>query len=342
MVRFFILYLSCMPVQKILIAGIGGFIGKRLAEMALQQGYVVYGFDREIEPCRELTDKGVQVFSCDIADTGSLSKILHDKPDVVVNTIAVVKETGDWDLFRKINVDATVCLAELAKASGVKQFIQLSSVMVYGLYYEPGVDEHGHLAGDGNPYCTTKIEGETALNKLSNKKFGVTIIRPGDVYGPGSIPWVIRPLGMRKKNQFVLVDEGIGAFNYVYIDNLVQGILQTIEQQKTGSAYNMVDGCVTNKEYFTRLMEIAGYGELPSVPSEILYPLSKGWSAVLKIFKSESAFTPQAIDYMRRPGAYSGEKAKNELGYVSAVSLEKGMLLTREWLHNSRPDLVKK
>jgi nucleoside-diphosphate-sugar epimerase len=260
----------------------------------------------------------------------------------VVNTIAVVKETGDWDLFRKINVEATAGLAELAKASGVKQFVQLSSVMVYGLYYEPGVDELGHLAGDGNPYCTTKIEGEAALKKLSGKKFGVTIIRPGDVYGPGSIPWVIRPLEMRKKHQFVLVDEGKGSFNYVYIDNLVRGILQTIEQQKTGAVYNIVDGCVTNKEYFNRLMDIAGYGELPSVPSVFLYPFSRGWSAFLKIFKAESAFTPQAIDYMRRPGAYSGEKAKNELGYACTISLEKGMQLTRDWLHRIRPDLVKK
>jgi 2-alkyl-3-oxoalkanoate reductase len=128
----------------------------------------------------------------------------------------------------------------------------------------------------------------------------------------------------------------------VYIDNLVQGILQTIEQQKTGAVYNMVDGCVTNKEYFNRLMEIAGYGELPSVPSTLLYPFSKVWTSFLEIVKYESAFTPQAIDYMRRPGPYSGDKAKSELGYVSAISLEKGMQLTREWLHYTRPDLVKK
>src|SRR5206468_3894419 len=103
-------------------------------------------------------------------------------------------------------------------------FVHLSSVMVYGFSYLPDVDESGPMRGEGNPYCETKIESERAVLSLDSRDFGVAVIRPGDVYGPGSVPWIARPLAMMQKGRFFLPDGGRGVINPVYVDNLVDGI----------------------------------------------------------------------------------------------------------------------
>ena len=48
-----------------------------------------------------------------------------------------------------------------------------------------------------------------------------TVIRPTDVYGPGSRPWVILPLETMKAGRFLLPAHGKGIFSPVYIDELV-------------------------------------------------------------------------------------------------------------------------
>jgi len=79
------------------------------------------------------------------------------------------------------------------------------------------------LADENNPYCQTKIEAEKEVLKLNKpdqpENFGVIVIRAGDVYGPGSIPWIVRPVQMMQQKLFAYANDGKGVMNHLYVDN---------------------------------------------------------------------------------------------------------------------------
>ena len=106
--------------------------------------------------------------------------------DVVFHVagIAHQKETKEnAHLYYEINRDLAIEVANKAKIEGVKQFIFMSSMSVYG-------KEVGVITKDTKPkpktnYGKSKLQAEESLNALSDDNFKVCILRPPMVYGDG-------------------------------------------------------------------------------------------------------------------------------------------------------------
>jgi nucleoside-diphosphate-sugar epimerase len=274
----------------------------------------------------------VEVIVGDICDAGA-ARALCAGADVVAHTAAVVREHGPRALFQRVNVDGADQIARAARAQGARRFIHLSSVMVYGFTYPRLVDEEGPLRGENNPYCETKIEGERAVRRHHQPgTFDVTVIRPGDVYGPGSVPWVVRPFDLLRSGLFVLPSGGRGIVNHVYVDNLVDLLLLSLERDASG-VFTVTDGIETTcMDFFTPIARAAGRRSIPAAPASVLrttFALVKGASALVG---REPPAAPSTVDYLMRPHLYSIEKARRELGYVPSVRLDEGMRTVIRWL----------
>ncbi|MEM9904895.1 MAG: NAD-dependent epimerase/dehydratase family protein [Cyanobacteria bacterium P01_D01_bin.44] len=322
--------------KKLLITGIAGFIGRRMAELALDRGMIVRGLQRSQSKAQQIEQLGIDVVVGSVTDPAACRAACAGV-DIVLHTAALAKEQGSLPDFRAVNVEGTAAVATAAKAAGVKTFVHLSSVMVYGFSYADQITETGPLRGDNNPYCQTKIEGEQVLLALNSPpEFGIIIIRPGDVYGPGSIPWVIRPVVLMRKRMFILANSGRGVMNHVYIDNLIEAIFLAIEHKPYGQAFNITDGQETSwKDYFTRLAEIEGIHLPFSLPASSLKALIRLHGLTQTVLGQTRDPLPGTIDFVTRPHAYSINKAKTELAYQPRISLEEGMKLTKDWLHKT-------
>ncbi len=228
-------------------------------------------------------------------------------------------------------------MAKAAREAGVKTFVHLSSVMVYGFNYCDRITEEGPLCGEKNPYCQTEIEAEEALLQLYDPPdFNVIIIRAGDVYGPGSIPWIVRPLLLMHQKLFLLANGGRGVMNHVYVDNLIDAIFLTIKKETYGEIFNITDGQETSwKEYFTRLAEIADFPKPNSLPKNELKLMLKLRSQGQKMFGKKADILPESIDFVTRRYAYSIAKAQSILSYNPTIGLEEGMQRTQEWLRKT-------
>ncbi len=152
--------------KKVLIAGAGSYIGESFKRYLSQfENYAVDGFDTMTDAWKEL-------------DFSSYDAVYD------VAGIAHVKETDEnRDLYFKVNTDLAVAIAEKAKAEGVKQFIYLSSMSVYGLNV-------GKIHADTpvNPvgaYGKSKLEAERRLWLLKDEDFSVSVVRPPMVFGKG-------------------------------------------------------------------------------------------------------------------------------------------------------------
>ena len=322
--------------KTILITGIGEFVGLRTAELASARGMKVCGLQSSSDKIKKAENLGDKVIVGSVTDPATASKACLGV-DIVLHTAEVAQEGGSLEKFREVNVGGTINMAQAAKDAGVKTFVHLSSGLVYGFNYPDRITEEGPLSGENNPYCQTKIEAEKALLQLNSPPdFGIIIIRPGDVYGPGSIPWIVRPLLLMRQKLFAYANDGRGVINHVYIDNLIQAIFLAIEKETYGEIFNVTDGQETTwKEYFIRLAEIAGLPAPFSLPKDELKLFLKVRNQGQKLFRKQADLLPEVVDFMTRPYAYSITKAQTILSYEPAINLEEGMRLTQEWLQKT-------
>ncbi len=126
--------------KTILITGIGGSIGLRAAQMALSQGMQVRGLQRSENGAKKAKKLGAEVIIGNITDEMAAIQACEGV-DIVLHTAAIVKEGGSLKHFREVNVGGTINMSKAAKNAGVKTFVHLSSVMVYGFNFPNRVTE---------------------------------------------------------------------------------------------------------------------------------------------------------------------------------------------------------
>lgn len=320
-------------VTALCITGIGGFIGARLAERAGILGWPVTGLDASPAAAERARKLGATVEIGSVDDPAAVSRAVRGA-EAVVHTAAIVRESGALEQFRRINVRGSLLVARAARDAGAHAFVHLSSVMVYGFRYPDRVDEDGPRRGEGNPYCQTKIESEDAVLPLNDPaRFAVALVRPGDVYGPGSVPWVQRPLAMMRRRLFALPARGAGIMNHVHVDNLIDAIVRCIEKRPAGRAFNVTDGrATTNDEYFSRLAAAAGLPPPRHAPAALMMGAGTVVSALRRLGLTRQELAADSVRYLLRPFAYSNERARRELGWEPRVSLEQGMAELRDSL----------
>lgn len=145
--------------------------------------------------------------------------------------IAHQKETRkNKELYYKVNRDLAIETAQKAKSDGVKQFIFLSSMSVYGL--ETGVITKDTVPKPKSHYGKSKLQAEEEISVLSEDKFIVATLRPPMVYGEGC-----------KGNYQMLVKLALKLpiFPYVnnqrsmiHIDNLSEFVKSIIKKEQKG------------------------------------------------------------------------------------------------------------
>ncbi|MFM2060658.1 MAG: hypothetical protein RLZZ507_328 [Cyanobacteriota bacterium] len=322
--------------KTILITGTDEFIGLRAAELAIAQGLKVRGLQTSSVNDKNLQNLGVEIIVGSITDEKIAQKACQGV-DIILHTAQLAEEAGELKHFREINVNGTLNIAKAAKQAGVKTFVHLSTVLVYGFNYANNITETGTVSSENNPYCQTKIEAETEVLKLnSSPDFGVIIIRAGDVYGPGSIPWIVRPVLMMRQKLFAYANEGKGVMNHLYVDNLIDAIFLAIGKETYGEIFNITDGQETSwKEYFIHLAAMEGLPAPMSLPKEEMKLFLRVRNQGQKLFRKKADILPESVDFMSRPYPYSIAKATNILNYKPKIDLEEGMKRTHQWLQKT-------
>lgn len=317
--------------KTLLITGIDEFIGLRAAELAIAQGIKVRGLQtsHKSDTAQKL---GVEVIVGSINDAAVVTKACQGV-DIVLHTAQLTEEAGPIKQFQEMNVDGAVTVAKAAKSAGVKTFVHLSSILVYGFDYSDRITESSTLTNNDNPYCQTKIAAESALLTFNSPDFGVVIIRAGDVYGPGSLPWVVRPIHFMRQKLFAYPHDGQGVINHLYVDNLIDAIFLAIEKQTYGEIFNITDGEATSwKEYFLRLAAMENLPTPMSVPKDEIKLFLKLRHQGQKLFRKKADILPESVDFMSRPYACSIAKAQSLLDYKPKIDLETGLRHTKQWL----------
>ena len=319
-----------------LVTGASGFIGGRLVErLATEEGVRVRAMVRNTGKAGRLGKLPMEIVQGDLLDPQSLSKAVNGC-DLVFHCAAFTSaHTGYKKEFFQTNVEGTENILKASAEAGVKKFIHFSSIAVYGLNPPDGADEDTAYQPCGNLYCDTKIAGEKAVWAYhQNKRLPVVVIRPANVYGPHSKPWTLRPIKLINSGQMMLINDGTGLCNYVFIDNLIDATLAATKcDEAIGQAYIISDGiAVPWKEFFGCYAQMAGKPRMRAVPEWLGKIIALGMEITSKFTAKPPKITRQAVDYLTCKARFNIDKARRELGYQPRFSLKEGMQMTEQWL----------
>jgi nucleoside-diphosphate-sugar epimerase/predicted dehydrogenase len=207
--------------MKILITGATGFVGSRLCEFFSANNTVI-PFSRKPGNKHESYDK--------------IDEFMQEA-DAVIHCAAITEWFGFQNLFHEVNVLWPFSLAEKAKAHGVKIFIYISSIAVYGYR------NHNHSLSEDDVHLTflnrlrmtdyglSKIGAEKLLSSVEGVR--TVIFRCGLVYSD-------ERLEMQKRNSF----SGFVAtarLPYVHISNVCHAVMHALQNEVVSGVYNMVD-----------------------------------------------------------------------------------------------------
>jgi nucleoside-diphosphate-sugar epimerase len=311
--------------RRAVVTGACGFIGGALCAALAEAGAEVTGLDLDPTGATGLEAAGARFARCDVTDPEATSEALAGA-ELVIHAAAFVREWGSMEEFVALNLGGTANVLDAADEHGVKRVVHLSSVVVYGYDDPTEQDESAPLRTTGNPYIDTKASSD----RLAQRR-GAVVIRPGDVYGPGSVPWTIRPLELARKNRLIVPAPGDGVMLPVYISDLVEAVLLGAESGSPGEAYTAWSGeRITFKQYFDGLAALAG-ARCRVLPRRLLETAGRASERVARARGTAPEFTDRAVTFLDRRGTVSNRRIVTELGFEPQVEVPRGLELTEAW-----------
>jgi UDP-glucose 4-epimerase len=292
------------------VTGGSGFIGQRLVAILSQSGGKVRILSR-------VKNSDYNSIVCDLQS--------EDIPDQALNNVDTVFHLAGFahdmrdaskieDLYYKINVSATVQLANLAVKSGVKRFVFVGSVKAGG---NPPLGTCANEKDQKNTedvYGKTKREAELKLLKIGKESgMHVSIIRPSLVYGPGVKGNLQLMLAGIKKGWFPPLPETGNRRSMIHVDDLVRAILLVADDDRAnGEIFIATDGTpYSSREIYNTMCGVTG-------------KLIPKWSVPKALFDLASLASPRIkykINKLLGDECYSSVKLE-ALGFRAKKSLK--------------------
>jgi len=315
--------------MKILVTGAAGFIGSHLCD-ALIREHEVFGLDNfcdfydpkiKWDNIKELLKKdNFRIFESDIRDVSCLDQMFSkNRFDMVIHLAAMAGVRPSIEnprLYTEVNVNGTVNLLEECRKNNIKNFIFASSSSVYGNNKKVPFSEDDPVDLPISPYASTKKAGELICHSFHHLyDISLLCLRFFTVYGPRQRP----DLAIHKFARLMLDGEPIPVFgdgstqrDYTYIDDIIDGVLKSIEFVQTGNHY-----------------EIFNLGESQTIElSKMIFTLENALN--LKAKKKQFSLQPGDVNITFADIS----KSKKILDYNPQTKFEDGIAEFIKWINS--------
>lgn len=313
--------------QKVFITGALGFVGRALAERYRALGAETCGLDVR-------ADSALNIVAGDVSKPEDWQSALNGC-DLVIHTAAIVTNNVSREEAWRVNVLGTRRVLDAAIRAGVKRFVHISSLAAMRFNTDDQADESAPVLPTGNPYVDTKIASEhVVLAAYAKGEMTCTVIRPADIYGPGSRPWTIIPVQMIRKGLFLLPAHGQGIFRAIYIDDLVNGIMLAAEKDEGAGQIFILGGeeTITCETFFGHYYRMLGKGSPRMMSSSSAIAIAELGRILFQLLGKQTELGRGAMEMLSKKNTVSNQKAHELLGWHPQVDLEEGMRRTEVWL----------
>jgi nucleoside-diphosphate-sugar epimerase len=326
-----------------LVTGATGFIGSRLAERLIDDGWSVRVLARSPEKLSEILSGAWKVVVGDLDNIEALGRAVRDV-EVVFHCAANVGTWDSWPAYESVNVRGVRNLlsAILEHNPGLQRLVHVSTVDVYG-YPDAPADESSALRCAGFGYGDSKLRGESVLREIIEAgRLPVSVIRPANVIGPGS--QFIERIGAELKSGLMMtIDGGRANAGILYIDTLLDYLLWASQDPRAiGQTYNVRDAYDVTWDEFVKAFRKAIHGKGIVLDFSFRWAdrLARWLEGIHRIFlpRHEPHIHRLLVRIFGKTCGHSAEKIRMQSGITSRISFDEAINRSVRWFNevNSR------
>ncbi|MER2059059.1 MAG: NAD-dependent epimerase/dehydratase family protein [Niallia sp.] len=242
--------------DRILITGVTGTLGGKIAKKFLSEGLSPIGLIRDEKQKESIQVLGLNPVLGDLTNRDSLYKAIKDV-DIVIHCAAYLGD--DLEESIKSNVIGVENLASISLELGIKKFIHISTLSVYGEPKEGFYDEtYAIVKNHDEVYPSTKVQSERILNNYNEKGLNVIILRPGAICSEENSYWGDRQISRMISTDRVNWVHPNDTVPWIHADNLAELIYLIYLKGVPGEVYNAVDGNFPEKDFRIKLIKALG------------------------------------------------------------------------------------
>lgn len=317
--------------MKALITGATGFIGSHLVEELFKRGYKVTCLVRKTSDTKWLEGLDTEIIEGDCAVKNSLNHCVKGQ-DYIFHLAGLTK-TRCKDDFYSANTKGTENIIEAVRQSNpeIKRFVYLSSLSAFGPRNSDGIPDENIEPHPVSDYGMSKLMSEAAILKYSDI-IPVTILRPSAVYGPRDKEFFLFFKCIKKG---LLPYWGNGYTSLIYVDDLINALFLTIENEKAvGNVYFISDDVIyTNNDIIEEIASALNVRVFKiKIPKPILPTISFFSEGISKITGKSTMINRDKIkEIMHTDWVCDVTKAKNDISFQPKVGIKKGIQWTADW-----------
>ncbi len=312
----------------ILLTGANGFLGTEIARQALASKWNVRATDHGPEALIPGTD----YFTADILDPESFKPIL-DKTDVVIHAAGVAhvfsKSVARTASFWAVNETGTANVARAAAQAGVRYFVLISSVSVYGGSRNGGTEDSGCYPQ--GPYAESKYQGELRAIEIARiSGMPLTVLRLVTLYGEGDPGNVARLMRTIDRERFIWIGNGSNCKNLLHREDAARACLLAAQRPAADvNVYNVSGPPCTMREVVEGL---AGALEGKLSP----FVISASWvRRISRLLLTMPVNRLQALGAMAQKwmadDVYDGSTFAHAFNFQTRISLTEGLRREVAW-----------
>jgi nucleoside-diphosphate-sugar epimerase len=237
---------------RVLVTGATGFIGGRLVErLVREEGASVRALVRNFANAPRIARFAIEMVPGDLLSPVALDRAVA-RCDVVFH--CAYGALGPDAERRVVNVQGTESVLAAALAHHCRRVVHVSTMSVYGDPASGDIDETAPRKYTGSAYGDSKIDAENAALGYCDKGLSVAVVQPTIVYGPWALTWTIKPLQQLQTGRVILVNDGTGTCNPVYIDDVVTAMIAAAGSAEAHKQAFLISGNepVTWRAFFER------------------------------------------------------------------------------------------
>jgi nucleoside-diphosphate-sugar epimerase len=315
--------------MRILVTGATGFVGRAIVAELQKENHEVFC----LGSLNSINKDNLPNFQkADIADFESLKKLEN-----LQNIEAVIHSAGlahqftkiDEEDFWRINVVGTKNSALLAANSGVKHFILISSVAVYGKIRQQkglvAVREDFECEPE-SVYARSKLESEKAAREVCEKKrIPLTILRLATVIGENDRGNTARLIETIDKRLFIWIGKGKNYKSLVYKNDVAKACLSVLDKKTPATEiFNVTAKPVSMKEIVSEIA-LRLDRKIPKIHIPVRL-LQKIFLINTKLFRIEKILGQSAtIEKWLSDDIFSGDKIASEYGFRAETPISEAI-----------------
>jgi nucleoside-diphosphate-sugar epimerase len=315
--------------MKILVTGATGFLGSRTIEKfaAYPEVEKIIAAGRTIKSVHEVKHPKIEYHLGDLTDEKYVESIVQGV-DKVVNCAALSSPFGEYETFKKANVDTQALLIKMCQRFDIQRYIYISTPGIYNAYR----DRYNIKEGDPlpktliNDYAVTKLAAEKLLD---NANLSHVIIRPRALIGRGDTVIMPRLIRALEAGRLRIIGDGETVMDMTAVSNVADAIWLglTTDEVNCGEAYNITNG--EPVKLWDEMRYVLDGLNLEFPQKKLSYKAAMRIAGTMEFFakftKKEPTLMRYSVSTLANSLTLDISKAKEKLGYEPKMTTKEAV-----------------